>query len=188
MPSQGHPALPRTPWQLRQRKVGGAVPSRRSLPSEVLLQVSGALPPLSRGTSPGLFQGLSSLLLSVLTFFLPLLSFSSVSQRTWALSFSTPEPGVGFYSVDPLQKPRSICLISWRSLDSSIACCLCSCINHRALPENEGQSFAISTLNLTSNYINRYLSPPWWRQRALKWKGFLWLVHWQKFLNEISQM
>lgn len=51
-----------------------------------------------------------------------------------------------------------------------------------------GRIFAISTLNLTSNYINRYLSPPWWRQRALKWKGFLWLVHWQKFLNEISQV
>lgn len=85
--------------------------------------------------------------------FLSLFSFSSASQRTWALSFSTPEPGVGFYSVDPLQKPRSICLISWRSLDSSIACCLCSCINHRALPGNEGQNFCY--LN-TESHIQLY--------------------------------
>lgn len=131
--------------------------------------------------------GFLPLLLSLLFFFC-LFPFSSVSQRTWALSFSTPEPGVRFYNVDPLQKARSICLISWRSLDSSIACCLCSCINNRALPRSEGQSSAISTLNLTSNYINRYLSPPWWRQRARKWKGFLWLVHWQKFLNETIQV
>lgn len=112
MPSQGHPAPPRTPWQLRQCKVGGAVPSRHSLPSEVLLQVSGALPPLCRGTSPGFFRGFLPSPFCPHSLFLHLLSFSSVSQRTWALSFSTPEPGVGFYSVDPLQKPRSICLIS----------------------------------------------------------------------------
>lgn len=85
--------------------------------------------------------------------FLSLFSFSSVSQQTWALSFSTPQTAVGFYSVDPLQKPRSICLISWRSLDSSIACCLCSCINHRALTGNQGQNFCY--LN-TESHIQLY--------------------------------
>lgn len=151
------------PWQVRRAAASAEGP----LPG-CLLQISSSLP-------------FSSPLLC-------LFPFPSASQRTWALSFSIPEAGVRFYNVDPLQKARSICLISWRSLDSSIACCLCSCINHRALPRSEGQSSAISTLNLTSNYINRYLSPPWWRQRALKWKGFLWLVHWQKFLNEIIQV
>lgn len=166
--------------------VAPASPSRRCLPSPPLAGETRCC--LCRGTSPRMpLAGSLPLCLSLLPF-LCLFPFPSASQRTWALSFSTPEAGVRFYNVDPLQKARSICLISWRSLDSSIACCLCSCINHRALPRSEGQSSAISTLNLTSNYINRYLSPPWWRQRALKWKGFLWLVHWQKFLNEIIQV
>lgn len=104
--------------------------------------------------SPGFFRGFLSLsFLFPLWVFSPLFSSSSVSQRTWALSFSTPEPGVGFYSVDPLQKSRSICLISWRSLDSSIACCLCSCINHWALPGNQGQNFCY--LN-TESHIQLY--------------------------------
>lgn len=104
--------------------------------------------------SPGFFRGfLSFSFLFPLWVFSPFFSFSSVSQRTWALSFSTPEPGVGFYSLDPLQKSRSICLISWRSLDSSIACCLCSCINHWALPGNQGQNFC--SLN-TESHIQLY--------------------------------
>lgn len=98
------------PQQLGQHKVGGA-----RLGAAYLLLPWQVSPHccLCRGTSPRVppAAGFLLLLLSLLLFFF-LVPFSSVSQRTWALSFSTPEPGVRFYNVDPLQKARSICLIS----------------------------------------------------------------------------
>lgn len=84
-------------------------PSRRCLPSPPVASEPAAAS--AEGPLPGcLLQDL--FLFAFLLSFLCLFPFSSVSQRTWALSFSTPEPGVRFYNVDPLQKARSICLIS----------------------------------------------------------------------------
>ena len=76
------PAARRTTWQLRQCKVGGTVPSRRSLPSEVLLQVSGAQRFSAEKVSGAFFQGFSSLLLSLPTlFFSSSLSLLSLHRR-----------------------------------------------------------------------------------------------------------
>ena len=76
------PAAQRTTWQLRQCKVGGTVPSRRSLPSEVLLQVSGAQRFSAEKVSGAFFQGFSSLLLSLPTlFFSSSLSLLSLHRR-----------------------------------------------------------------------------------------------------------